>query len=343
MGLRRGLRVGLVGAGGVGSQHLSAWLSLGAEVGVYTRSGTAALVARSGGTAVDTLDELLAISDVVDIAAPTPSHGELALAALAAGRPVVCEKPLARTSAEAERMIEAFEAAGLPLYPGHVVRFFGAYAALHAAVAAGAIGELAVQRFQRAGSTPTADWFHDDARSGGIVLDQCLHDLDFARWNAGEVATAYALESAAGRIRSVQILLTHVAGALSLVHGTWAQPGTTFRTSFDVAGTGGVLIHDSADHPALRTDLGDSPVSGGGRGLLPTMPDESPFRTELGEFLTALRGGPPPRVTARDGLAAIRSAEAAQRSLDSGRAEPVVAVRPAVHGPVLDDAGEVGR
>ena len=248
------------------------------------------------------------------------------MAALAAGRPVVCEKPLARTSAEAEQVIAGFEAAGLALYPGHVVRFFGEYAAMHAAVAAGAIGQIAVQRFTRTGSAPAAGWFHDDALSGGLLLDQSLHDLDFARWNAGEVATAYAQESAADGVRSVQVVLTHVAGALSFVHGTWARPGTRFRTTFDIAGTGGVLQHDSAEHPALSTDLGARPADEGvqaGRGLLPAMPYESPFRTELGEFLAALRGGPAPRVSARDGLAAIRIAEAAQRSLDSGRAEPV--------------------
>ena len=198
---------------------------------------------------------------------------------------------------------------------------------LHAAVADGAIGEIAVQRFTRTGSAPVRRWFHDDDQSGGLVLDQCLHDLDFARWNAGEVATAYALESAAGDVRSVQVLLNHVGGALSLVHGTWARPGTTFRTTFDVAGTAGVLTHDSAGHPALRTDLGDVPADSAGRGLLPAMPYESPFRTELGEFLRALQGGPPPRVTARDGLAAIRIAEAAQRSLSTGRAEPVEVAR----------------
>jgi len=323
-------RIGLIGAGGIAHQHLPAWLALGAEVIVYSHAGAAELVAEFGGTAVDSRDELLARCDVVDIVTPTPSHAEIALAALAAGRPVVCEKPLARTSAAAEQVIEAFEAAALPLYPGHVVRFFGEYAAMHAAVAAGAIGDIAVQRFTRTGSAPAAPWFHDDAWSGGLVLDQCLHDLDFARWNAGEVATAYALESAAGRVRSVQIVLTHVGGALSLVHGTWARPGTTFRTSFDIAGTGGVLTHDSTDHAALRTDLGDQPVAvdtvagGAGRGLLPAMPYESPFRAELREFLVGLRGGPPPRVTARDGLAAIWIAEAAQRSLDSGRAEPVL-------------------
>lgn len=321
------IRVGLIGAGGIAHEHLPAWLSLGAAVRVYSLEGAAELVDGVGGTAVDSLDELLAGCDVVDIVTPTPSHAELALAALAARRPVVCEKPLARTSAAAEQLIEAFEGARLPLYPGHVVRFFSEYAALHAAVAAGAIGEVAVQRFTRTGSAPLRPWFHDDAQSGGLVLDQCLHDLDFARWNAGEVATAYALESAAGEVRSVQVVLRHVRGAVSLVHGTWARPGTTFRTSFDIAGTDGVLTHDSADHPALRTDLGDASAAGDGRGLLPAMPYESPFRTELGEFLLALQGGPPPRVTARDGLAAIRIAEAAQRSLDTGRAEPVEAPR----------------
>jgi myo-inositol 2-dehydrogenase/D-chiro-inositol 1-dehydrogenase len=188
------------------------------------------------------------------------------------------------------------------------------------------IGTIAVQRFTRTGSAPVAGWFHDDALSGGLVLDQSLHDLDFARWNAGEVATAYAVESAADGVRSVQVVLSHVGGALSYVHGTWARPGTSFRTTFDIAGTAGVLQHDSAQHPPLSTDLGAQPPPGegsDGRGLLPAMPYESPFATELGEFLQALRGGPPPRVTARDGLAAIRIAEAAQASLETGRAVPV--------------------
>jgi predicted dehydrogenase len=322
------VRIGLVGAGGIAHEHLPAWLGLGAEVLVFSHAGAGELVAQLGGRAVNTLDELLQSCDVVDIATPTPSHAEIALAALGAGRPVVCEKPLARTSTEAERVVEAFEEAGVALYPGHVVRFFGAYAAMHAAVAAGAIGRIAVQRFTRTGSAPVAAWFHDDALSGGLLLDQSLHDLDFARWNAGEVATAYALESAAADVRSVQVVLTHVGGTLSFVHGTWARPGSRFRTTFDIAGDGGVLQHDSAEHSGLSSDLGAVVDAAGasqdGRGLLPATPYESPFRTELGEFIGALRGGPPPRVTARDGLAAIRIAEAAQRSLDSGRAETVV-------------------
>ena len=231
-------------------------------------AGADELVARHGGRVVETVDELLDSCDVVDLATPTPTHAELALAALAAGRPVVCEKPLARTSAEAEQVIAGFEAAGLALYPGHVVRFFGEYAAMHAAVDAGAIGQIAVQRFTRTGSAPAAGWFHDDALSGGLLLDQSLHDLDFARWNAGEVATAYALESAADGVRSVQVVLTHVGGALSFVHGTWARPGTRFRTTFDIAGTGGVLQHDSAEHPALSTDLGALPAPGEGPGTV---------------------------------------------------------------------------
>ena len=322
------LRIGLIGAGGIAREHLPAWRSLGVEVTVFSQAGAAELTAELGGTAVATLAELLGRVDVVDIATPTPSHGRFALAASDAGLPVICEKPLARTAAEAERVIEAFEAAGLPLYPGHVVRYFGEYAAARQAVADGSIGEIAVQRFSRTGSAPAAAWFHDDAQSGGIVLDQCLHDLDFARWTAGEVATAYAQEAAAAGVRSVQVLLTHRSGALSQVCGTWARPGSRFRTTFDIAGTKGVLTHDSVEHPLLQTDFGDRPVTGAGQGLLPAMAYESPFRTELGEFLIALRGGPPPRVSARDGLAAIRIAEAAQRSLVSGRAERVIGAGP---------------
>lgn len=325
------LRIGLIGAGGIAHEHLPAWLSWGATVVVFSHAGSEALVGRFGGRVADTLEELLASVDVVDVVTPTLTHAGLCRAALDAGLPVVCEKPLARTAAEAASVAAAFEAAGVALYPGHVVRFFGEYAAMHDAVAAGAIGDVAVQRFTRTGSAPAADWFHDDALSGGILLDQSLHDLDFARWNAGEVATAYAQEASAGGVRSVQVVLTHIGGAVSFVQGTWARPGTTFRTTFDIAGTRGVLTHDSSAYPALSIDRGDVAAVGAGRvvragrGLLPAMAYESPFRTELGEFLVALRGGPPPRVSAGDGVEAIRIAEAAQRSLDTGLAVPVAA------------------
>lgn len=326
------LRVGMIGAGGIAHAHLPAWLEQGAEVIIYSLDGAAEIAAKIGGTAVDSLDELLAGVDIVDVCTPTPYHREYIEAAAAAGKHVVSEKPLGRTSDDARAAIDACAAAGVQLYPGHVVRFFSEYQTMHREVAAGTIGTIAVQRFTRTGSRPVKDWYADEAQSGGIILDQMIHDLDFARWNAGEVRTAFARQTATGEgkdaVISAQVVLTHVDGAISYVGGTWARPGTTFRTTFEIAGTGGLLTHDSTQYKPVVIDGGARTEQG--TGLLPAVHGVSPFVTEIGEFARAFTGGAAPRVAAEDGYAAILIAEAAIESLRTG--QPVEVAHPVQTG-----------
>ena len=329
-----GLRVGLVGAGGIAHAHLPAWLALGAEVGIFSLEGTQQLVADcGGGRPLASLAECLADVDVVDVCVPTPDHRAIVQQAAAGGRHVMCEKPLGRTSEDVRAMIAACRDAGVQLYPGHVVRFFPEFALMHEQVAAGTVGEIAVQRFSRTGSRPRMEWFHDERQSGGIVLDQIIHDLDFACWNAGPAARVFARKRRTGSRESgldaAQVVLTHLSGAISYVTGIWARPGTAFRTTFEIAGTNGLLRHDSTEHQAVVVDRGESDGSGGdpvgsggpGTGLLPPVSGlESPYLTEIREFAVAFGGGPAPRVSARDGLHAVVLAEAANRSIAEGRA-----------------------
>jgi len=312
----------MVGAGGIAGAHLPAWLGLGAQVSVYALDGAPGLTAHfGGGTVVDSFQELINNVDVVDVCTPTPFHREFIEAAAAAGKHVVSEKPLGRTSADARAAIDACTEAGVQLYPGQVVRFFDEYATMHREVANGTIGEIAVQRFTRGGSRPEKAWYHDDAQSGGIILDQMIHDLDFARWNAGEVSTAFARIAKNGEgldaVVNAQVVLTHVSGAISYVGGYWARPGTTFRTTFEIAGSGGILRHDSTQYRPVVVDGGADDESG--TGLLPATHGVSPFATELGEFARAFTGGPAPRVSAEDGYAATVIAEAAITSLETGQ------------------------
>ncbi|SDT20792.1 Gfo/Idh/MocA family protein [Microlunatus soli] len=326
------LRVGMIGAGGIAHAHLPAWLEHGAEVIIYSLEGASEIAAEIGGTPVDSLDELLGRVDIVDVCTPTPFHREYIEAAAAAGKHVVSEKPLGRTSADARAAIDACAAAGVQLYPGHVVRFFSEYETMHREVAAGTVGTIAVQRFTRTGSRPVKAWYADEEQSGGIILDQMIHDLDFARWNAGEVRTAFARQTATGdgldAVISAQVVLTHVDGAISYVGGTWARQGTAFRTTFEVAGTGGLLTHDSTQYKPVVIDGGAR--SEEGTGLLPAVHGVSPFSTEIGEFARAFAGGPAPRVAAEDGLAAILIAEAAIDSLRTG--QPVAVGDPNITG-----------
>lgn len=316
--------VGLIGAGGISRVHAPAWKALGAHVLVYSEVGAADLAEQFGLEVVDSFDEVLRRAEFIDIVTPTPTHKSIALAAIAAGKQVVCEKPLTLTAADSREVHAAAVEAGVQLYPAHVVRFTAPYAAAHRAVAAGKIGQVAVARFFREGSSPgIGTWFQDQAASGGIVMDLMIHDFDQARWTCGEVETVYAvqnpptIDNVIPPFVSAHVTLTHVGGAISHIHATWGALGTKFKTGFSIAGDKGVISYSSLDNNGFTAELQtpDEPNL-----VIPTSSlRESPYLTEIREFADAFRGGPVPRVTAEDGAVAVYLSEAAQESLATGQ------------------------
>ncbi|MFD5557309.1 Gfo/Idh/MocA family protein [Streptomyces sp. NPDC127068] len=325
----RGLAVGLVGAGTMARAHLPAWLALGARVAVWSAGGGAARLAEEyraeGVTVAPDLDGLIGRSTVVDICTPTPSHPALALAAIAEGRSVVCEKPLALTPRDAAEIAGAAEAAGVLLFPAHVVRYFPAYEAAAASVARGELGEPTELRFTRGGAYPVwSPWFADPALSGGILMDLMIHDMDYARLLAGEVVSVRAEaqttpNTAPGGARAEgTAVLTHASGAVSRLSATWGPADVPFRTTFRVTGTRGIVAHDSTAPTGLRagSGTGDAPDAATPAGPAA----ESPYLTQLREFTAAFAGGPSPRVSARDAVAAVRIAAAAVLSARTGEA-----------------------
>jgi myo-inositol 2-dehydrogenase/D-chiro-inositol 1-dehydrogenase len=321
------LKVGIVGAGGISRSHAPHWVTVGAEVSVYSEQGAEELAVGYGLSVRPTLESLIEAVDVVDVCTPTPSHADVCLAAIAAGRSVLSEKPLGRTTAQAREVAAAAREAGVQAYPAHVVRFFPEYAAAKTAVAAGRIGDPAVLRFSRGGEGASSDWFFDDELSGGIVLDQMIHDIDQARWIAGEVVRVSARQNPPtehGRVpRRVvaHVVLEHRSGAISFVHGTWGPRGMRFRTGFDIAGSHGTLRWSSTDPGTAEENLGDPPPASS--YLPPPSPEESPYLTQIREFAAAFEGGPPPRVAIEDGVLAVAVAEATRESIRLGRAVDV--------------------
>jgi len=191
-----GLTVGLIGAGNIAHVHVQSWKALGARVLVHSHDGAAELATQYGLEVAESLDTLFAEVDFVDIVTPSATHKELTLAAIKAGRDVICEKPLTLTAADSRELSEAAAAAGVRIYPAHVVRYFPEYVAAHDAIGAGKIGEVAVARFFRQASSPAErGWYRDVARSGGVIMDLMVHDLDQARWMCGEVTSVYAVQS----------------------------------------------------------------------------------------------------------------------------------------------------
>ena len=323
------LRIGIVGAGFMGATHVAAWTAEAHPVVIHDvhPERAAQLAERHGAATAATLDVLLAAVDVVDICGPTHRHAEVALAAAAAGRHVICEKPLARTVADAESMLAACDAAGVRLFAAHVVRFFPEYALARARVVAGAIGHPAVLRLRRASYRPRhsqGHWLFDHEKSGGVVLDLMVHDLDYARWVAGDVVSVLCNSVGIARpelaVDHAVAILVHASGAITHVTGSWALGRPDFRTSFELAGSDGLIEHDSTVGP-IGSWLAPSGDDGGhGAVGLPSSPvTEDPYRLQLREFMREIVDGIAARVSARDGIAALRLALAADESARTGR------------------------
>src|SRR5215204_2338006 len=309
------MRVGIVGVGFMGTTHAAGWAETPAEIVGFTAEtqNEAGSLSKQYQTKVyPSLEEMLPDVDVVDICSPTHLHYEMALKAAAVGKHVVCEKPLARTTRQAREIVLACQKAGVQLLVAHVVRFFPEYALAHAAVAEGQVGTPAVIRLHRGSyrpKKPAGNWFLDEVKSGGILMDLMIHDYDYARWVAGDVKSVSARRITESHpdapVDYGLVILSHRSGALSHISGAWAYPPPTFRTRLEIAGDRGLIEFDSDGTAPIRNFVlrtaGDSPDVG-----LPSSPvSESPYTTQIKEFYRAIVDGAAVRVSAADGLLAV--------------------------------------
>jgi predicted dehydrogenase len=323
--------VGVIGTGFMGSVHGAAWRGIGAPVAAVLVTGGRGLPADpalSGAEVHTDLDAFLAAVDVVDICTPSDTHVELALAAAAAGRPTLCEKPLSLDVDEALRVVTAFEHAAVPLQIAHVVRFFPEYVAAREAVVRGEIGDPAVLRLSRLTFAPdrgSDSWFTDEDRSGGLFFDLMIHDLDFARWVGGDVTQIYARASGGPRSHGIAVL-THASGAISHVEASWAEPAPVFRTKLEIAGSRGLIACDSDETAPITARLHQKAESGT-TALADVSLAANPFEAELTHFLDVVEGRAEPVLTPLDGVAAVQLAAAARVSARDGVAVSIDRLR----------------
>jgi myo-inositol 2-dehydrogenase/D-chiro-inositol 1-dehydrogenase len=322
------LRVGVIGAGLMGTLHATSWTKTPACLAaVYSNvPEKTRLVAHDCDTqAADSVEALIDSVDIVDVCTPTYLHADMVLKAAAAGKHIVCEKPLARTLEQAEQMIAACREAGVKLLVAHVVRFFPEYAQAKAIVDRGEIGRVGVVRLRRTSSLPAwseENWLMDEAKSGGMILDLMVHDFDYARWVAGEVESVYARNVRRDRPDERRdyalAILRHKNGALSHIEGGWAYPAGMFRTALEIAGSGGLIEHPSDSSVPIQIHMMET---GTAKSVdVPSSPlIEDPYLTEIKHFYDVIANDTAPRVTVDDGLAALRIGLAAIESARAGR------------------------
>ena len=324
------MRIGIVGTGFMGRTHAAAWSATDAQiVGFVSKESDASreLANLYDAQVYADLDSLIADVDVVDICTPTHLHRDMVLAAARAGKDVVCEKPLARTIAQGQEMIAACAQAGVRLYVAHVVRFFPEYVQAKAQVDAGVIGKPAVLRFTRGAFQPKKaidNWFVDFEKSGGMMLDLMIHDLDYARWVAGDVQTVFAKKLSSTHpeagVDHGLVILTHKSGAISHVEGSWAYPPPMFRTKFEIAGSNGLIQQDSGKTAAIGLHHYQDQNADVPDVALPSSPlSEDPYTTQIKAFYDSLVNDTAVPVTGADGLAALQIALAAIESAETGQ------------------------
>jgi predicted dehydrogenase len=323
------MRIGIVGVGFMGTTHAAGWAETPAQIVGFTaetNNEASKLAAQYKASVYASLDEMLPDVDVVDICSPTHLHHEMVLKAAAAGKHVVCEKPLARTTGQAQEIVAACKQAGVQLLVAHVVRFFPEYALARATVEGGQIGKPGVIRLHRGSyrpKKPAGNWFLDEEKSGGILMDLMIHDYDYACWVAGEVESVSARRVTEAHpdapVDYGLVILGHRSGALSHISGAWAYPPPTFRTKLEIAGDRGLIEFDSDSTAPIQNLILRSQADAPDVALPSSPVSESPYTTQIKEFYRALANGETPRVTANDGLRAVQIAEAAIESAHSGQ------------------------
>jgi 1,5-anhydro-D-fructose reductase (1,5-anhydro-D-mannitol-forming) len=263
--------------------------------------------------------------DVVDITLPTFSHAKYAVAALEAGKHVICEKPMAITVAECERMIAAAKAAKRLLFIAHCIRFWPEYVVLKKLVDSGKYGRVLSARFWRMSATPRWSWdgwLLDEKRSGSAAVDLHIHDTDLVNYVFG-VPKAVRSVGAVGAVSNtgVDSLTTQYIygrGAEVVATGNWiAAPGFGFTHGFCVCLEKATVEFDLKSKVPLTVH----PMAG--PSVQPKLPKDDGYLAELRHFVNCIAAGKPSSVvTAEDARDALKVALAEVKSVKTGK--PVV-------------------
>ncbi len=289
--------------------------------------------ARSGAEAYSDYTQILKREDItmVDICVPSYRHAQVAIAAMEAGKQVLCEKPIAHSLRAADAMIETAEKAGVKLMIGQVRRFDHRYASIKAQIDAGKVGRpVFIRRAERQFLPfPPDAWQWDPKRGGGVILDIGIHATDLFRWLFGRDAiSVYAVarsvrEAArqAGSFDHAMITCNFDDGAVGFAEASWAYPqgfGGTLYAQLDVVGTKGKIEYSDKDTNPMLTYTREKghELPRYFRFMSTT---EYAFEEEIRHFVRCVMNDRDPLVSPQDARAALEMALAAQRSAETGK------------------------
>lgn len=334
------ISIGLVGAGRMGSTHARLITSSVPEArlaGIADVNVDAArrLAAELGDPPVfASIDDLLDTPglDAVLIATSSNRHVEAIRAAAAAGKDILCEKPIALTMADTDAAVEAAEAAGVRLQVGFMRRWDPDYGRARSRLASGSLGWPFLFKSLQFDPEPPPPAFADPAVSGGIMVDMGIHEFDLARWlmeddvvevHAYGSSVAYPALGEVGDVDSAVVNLRFAGGATGTVElARNTTYGEDVRTEV-LATAGSVWVgHLPLAHGSWSDRRASGSVSTDSAD--PSVPRfAAAYAAQTRGFVRAIAEDRPVDVPAAAGRAALAIALAADRSRREGRAVAV--------------------
>ena len=282
-----------------------------------------------------TLGDMLAGCEVdaVDICLPTDLHAAFAFKAIAAGKHVFCEKPLALNLSDARKIVVAAKKAGVFFQVGHCIRFWPEYMAFAAFVRSGKAGRLLSLSLQRRAARPTyseGNWLNKPVRSGGAALDLHIHDTDFVHHLLGKPAAVTSVGTKDKTGWSHIFTTYHFKDVAVTAEGGWNYPaGWGFQMAFQAVFERGAVEFDSGASPSLVVTLGNGakhalPFKNPGAGESSTgagnLSSLGGYYNELEAFVSSLQKKQPPKVATGDQAAeSLATALAEIQSAATGR------------------------
>jgi myo-inositol 2-dehydrogenase / D-chiro-inositol 1-dehydrogenase len=338
------MRIGVAGVGRIGTMHATHLGSLDkvdqvllydpvpgrAEQVAETLDGDGGMGSRASGTgwitgthAVSDFDTLLQLADGVVIATPTTTHPDLVRRCLAAGVPILCEKPIAADLTEMTVLVGEIEHSGLPVLVGFQRRFDPVMLDLHRRIAEGALGTI--YHVRAVGFDAQPPDFAYLPSSGGIFRDLLIHDLDAVPWLVGEPVTeVYASGSvlvdpafaAADDVDNAVVLLRFAGGAHAVLAGGRHDP-LGYDHRIEVLGAKDSVTVGLDPRTPLRSLEPEGPLP---VDPYPGFPQRfrRAYVNEMSVFADVIAGAAVNPSPARDSLVSLRLAEACERSLRSG-------------------------
>lgn len=330
-------KVAIVGFGFMGRTHYGSWKKIrGAKVVAICDSNLAQLTTKTKGnnTAADDTTEFPGVEiyddfsrmlsecrcDIVDITLPTPLHPVMTIEALAAGKAVVCEKPMAVDAKTCDLMLKAAAKHHGKLMIAQCLRFQPWCHYIKELIDSGKYGKVTAADFQRVSMTPgwggagVRTWFLDESKSGGVALDLHIHDTDLVNWwfgrpKAVESRAHYFADGVMDHITTAY----HFPDKVVTATGNWGA-----AKSFVFAATTRVVFERAVVE--FNTRSGEFKLYTSDKVVTPKLPKEDGYYYELKAFLAWVEGKGPMPFDPAAARASVALVDAEKLSAKTGKA-----------------------